>query len=700
MASPTAAPGMTVRQRLRALRPGWLERWSTESPSQAGVIAAAWSVAGSLSRGLLPRSPVDQAIVTGSVAAINYQLTATTWSSLEALAALPGRRPGTLARMLVASGAVAGGYATAFATARASQENFVAATGYAAGRQLAFAGISGGAATLWDELLHRRLHLKPGLDTTLLPNVATGAAIAAGNVYFAIRRAHKYGTVEGQGRRVEGVNAKSLATATGVGAVTALGLGTLVVTEQLAAHGLEALLGKIVRRDPGALGSFLAHGAILGAMGAAGTYAIRTVTQRLEHKDDIVEPAYPEPPSNPFVSAGPRSDMPFDSIGKEGRRFVLMALTPQEITSVMGEAAVDPVRVVAGYESATDLRERAALGLRDLEACGGFERSIICVASPTGVGYVNYTIIEALEYLTRGNCATIVPQYALVPSALAMTKTHDGVMLTQMILEGIRERLERIPPERRPRVVLMGESLGANVALDVSTIPGPFVGIPALQHLGVSGGAYFGVPFRTEFWRRWRDNPEAMDPEHDVLLVHEPAEAPPLPQGHMRHLMMVHHDDPVNKYAYSMVLQPPWWMGPPLTRPPGVPRASRFRPFTTFIIATIDLKNGMNSKPGTFIRRGHDYRIDARLGLERAFGLSCTDEQAIAIEEALRERETEWAARRMIARKMARARRSIQATLEKWGSPQIDVADIDPGAVEEPDSAMKRFGMISGPPGS
>jgi len=108
----------------------------------------------------------------------------------------------------------------------------------------------------------------------------------------------------------------------------------------------------------------------------------------------------------------------------------------------------------------------------------------------------------------------------------------------------------------------------------------------------------------------------------------------------------------------------------------------------------------MNSKPGTFIRRGHDYRIDARLGLERAFGLSCTDEQAIAIEEALRERETEWAARRMIARKMARARRSIQATLEKWGSPQIDVADIDPGAVEEPDSAMKRFGMISGPPGS
>ena len=55
----------------------------------------------------------------------------------------------------------------------------------------------------------------------------------------------------------------------------------------------------------------------------------------------------------------------------------------------------------------------------------------------------------------------------------------------------------------------------------------------------------------------------------------------------------------------------------------------------------------------------------------------------------------------MIARKMDRARKSIQSTLEKWGSPQIDVADIDPGAVEGmSESPMRRFGMISGPPGA
>ena len=679
-------------------RPDWISRWSTDTAAQAGVIGAAWSVAGSLARGLLPRSPVDQAVATGVTAAIHYELTATAWSSLEAIASIPGTHPGTTARVVVASGAIVGGYGTAFVTAKAAPHNPAAAIAYAAGRQIAFAGISGGAASLWDEVLHKRLHLRPGLDTTLVPNIITGAAIAAGNVYFSVRRAHKYGVVNPDNHRVTGVNARSLTTATGIGIASFIGLGTLVVGEQAAAHGLQRIMRAVIRRDPGAAGSFLAHAALLGAMGLAGAFALKKVTDRLEHADDIIEPAYPAAPTNPQVSAGPRSEMPFASIGKEGRRFVTMTLTHDEITSVMGEPAVDPVRVVCGYETTDDLRERARLGVADLEACGGFERSLICVASPTGVGYVNYTIIEALEYLSRGNCATIVPQYALVPSALAMPKTGDGVMLTRYVLEDIQARLASIPVERRPRVVLLGESLGANVALDVSTVPGPFAGIPALEHLGVSGGVYFGVPFRTEFWRRWRDNPEAMDPEHEILLVAEPSEAPPLPP---RHLMVVHHDDPVNKYAYTMVLQPPWWMGPPTTRPPMVPRETRWRPITSFVIATVDLKNGMNSKPGTFVRRGHDYRIEARLGLQRSYGLACTDEQAESIEQALRDRETEWAARRMIARKMDRARRSIASTLEKWGSPQIDVADIDPGALPDltPDSALRRLGMISGPPG-
>lgn len=696
MAPPTAR----VRTRSVLSRPDWITRWASDVPAQAGVIGAAWSVAGTLARGLLPRSPMQQALTTGIVATVNYELTATGWATLEAAAALPGQRPGAKARLVVAAAAITGGYATAFATASRAPDSTVAAAAYALGRQTAFAGIAGGSAAIWDEVLHRRLGLKPGIDTTVIPNVLTGAAIAAGNVYFAVRRAHRYGTTS-EVHRFAGANMRSISVAAAAGVGTTIGLATLVVTEQAAARAIENGMAKVIRRDPGALGGLIAHTILLSGIAVISIRTLRRMTLRLQFRDNVVEPAYPQPPTSPHVSAGPTSAMPFDAIGKEGRRFVLMRLTAEEISAVTGAPAIEPVRVVGGFETTDDVDERARLTLIDLEACGAYDRSVICVAVPTGVGYVNYTITEALEYLTGGDCATVVPQYALVPSALAMPRTGEGVHLTRAVLAGIRERIAQLPADRQPRLVLMGESLGANVALDVSTVPGPYVGIPALDHLGVSGGVYYGVPFRTEFWRRWRINPEAMDPGDRLLCVSQADQAPPLTPGTARHLMIVHHDDPVNKYGYRMVFQPPWWLGPPATRPPMVPREVRFRPITTFAIATIDLLNGMNSKPGAFVRRGHDYRIEARESLERAFGLVSTPTQAEAIESALRHRETEWAARRMIARKLDGTWRSIQQTLSKWGEDPIDVADLDPQMIPETvRSPLARLGQISAPPGA
>jgi uncharacterized membrane protein len=296
----------------------------------------------------------------------------------------------------------------------------------------------------------------------------------------------------------------------------------------------------------------------------------------------------------------------------------------------------------------------------------------------------------------------VVPQYALVPSALALTATTEAEELTRLVLDGIRERLATIPVHDRPRVVLAGESLGANIALDIAHDADGTASLPVLQRLGVDGGLYLGVPFRTRLWDAWRHAPHEVDPEGELLLVSQPDEASTLPPGGMRHLMVVHHDDPVNKYSYDMVLQPPWWMGPPATRPPLVPRETKFRPITSFVLATIDLLNGMQSKPGTFVRRGHDYRIDLREGAEQAFGLACSPEQGAAIERALREREQEWATRRMVARKIDKARRAIQRQLAEWGTPSIDLADLDPEAILEPTrtSRLGRLSAISGPPGA
>ncbi len=117
------------------------------------------------------------------------------------------------------------------------------------------------------------------------------------------------------------------------------------------------------------------------------------------------------------------------------------------------------------------------------------------------------------------------------------------------------------------------------------------------------------------------------------------------------------------------------------------------------MLATIDLLNGMQSKPGTFVRRGHDYRIDLREGAQQAFGLTCTAEQAEAIEVALREREQEWATRRMVARKIDTARRAIQRQLAEWGSPshrpRRPRSRGDPGAFES--GRLSRLAMLAAP---
>ncbi|MGB8019642.1 MAG: alpha/beta-hydrolase family protein, partial [Candidatus Nanopelagicales bacterium] len=356
--------------------------------------------------------------------------------------------------------------------------------------------------------------------------------------------------------------------------------------------------------------------------------------------------------------------------GKEGRRFVLMALTSEEIAAVMGEPAVAPIRAVAGFGSASTPSERARVALEELEQLGGFQRSVIVVAAPTGVGYVNYSFAEAVEYLTRGDCAIVVPQYALVPSALALHLTRDGISQQRLVLEGIRDRIAAMQPQLRPRLVQFGESLGAQVALDVAE------GDTArFDELGLHAGLYLGTPFRTSLWARWSADPGSVDPGGLLGQVSQAGEIAALP-GSVRHVQVVHHDDPITKFEYSSIVRAPAWMGPSESRPPGVPRETAFRPVITFIITLVDLKNGMNSRPGEFVRRGHDYRIELGESVRATFGLRATPEQAARIEQALRDREREWATRRMIASRFARARDSVRAQLARWG-PDASDPDID-----------------------
>lgn len=657
---------MAVHRQFPRHVPQFVSRFTTDPAVRTGILQAAWSIAPSYARGLLPRSPTQQALVVGVNATAMYATGATTWAGVSSLAAgVPGHRAGWRAKLAAAVLTGGGGFVAERLLRPRSGDSLFLATAWSGARIMSTTGLAGGMVTASDVVAHRMLGRRPGIGSTLLTDLAGGAVMAGGSMIRRNLRAKKFGMVDPDRAAVGHVSGvPAYATIAGIAVGTATGIGLLAIAEQSAARAIDAGFSRLAGTDLGETGVWLAHCLTGATLGAGGLYALSKVRQRTLRENEIVEDAYPSPPTSPFVSCGPNSSVDFDAIGKEGRRFVLMALRSPMISNLMGEAAVDPVRAVIPRQGS--IEDRARLAGDELEALGGFERSVIVVASPTGVGYVNYVMAEALEYLTRGNCAIVVPQYALVPSALALDKTEQGTRLQAEVLEVLSSRIRRIPAARRPRLYQFGESLGAQVALDVAAVGG----IARLDSLDVTAGLYLGVPFRSRAWRQWWDNPKAVDPAGRLVLVSQPADAPNAP-GH--HLMVVHDDDPVNKFAYTMFVRRPWWFGRPDTRPPKVPRETLFRPVSSFVIAVMDLLNGMNQRPGDFRRVGHDYRIDVRESLQKVFSLSVSATQAAAIERALREREQLWAQRRLVARTAAKAVRSIERTLNKWGQSTVSM---------------------------
>ncbi len=668
--------------------------------ARAGIIAASANIASTFSRGLLPRSVGEQALATGVCTAAMYQAAATAHSAAETLALLLTKSHGMRGRMPEATATLAvdlafvgvGIIADELLPARPDEALGKSITRFTADT-LMLGGAAGAVVSVIDEVAARLFRGQKVQTRPLLVDVAAGGLIAGITIYARHKRAREFGLVDPQRRAIKraGLIATGKAGLTGVAATG--GMMVLVAGEQFVAHSVRRVLDeRVPRLDIGS--PLVGHTVAFAMLGAGGVVAFSVVKRRIEKGGDIVEPAYPQPPTNPYVTAGPRSIIPFDTIGMEGRRFVLMALTCDEITAVMRQAAIDPVRVVAGYEAADSTQERAELCLKEMEAVGAFDRSLICVASPTGVGYVSYTFAESLEYLTLGDCAIIVPQYALVPSFMALFDTHDGVSLQRKVIKLVRDRIAQMPEGKRPRLVQFGESLGAQVALDVSYPRGA----GEFDVLGLAAGLYLGVPFRSTTWNSWRNAQQLFDPERAMTVVSEPAKLthdPERSSNAPRHIMIVHDDDPVNKFTYRLIVKQPWWMGPPTTRPPTVPRETLWRPVTTFFLTLVDLMNGMDFKPGEFVRRGHDYRIDSRQATADAFQLECEPEQLAAIEHALREREQDWAARRLVARKFASARDSVTRTLKSWGVtaptlPKFDqfglpeVADVDPTSTSQP----------------
>ncbi|MFI5081548.1 MAG: alpha/beta-hydrolase family protein, partial [Streptosporangiales bacterium] len=460
-----------------------------DTVERTAALASAAMVGTSFGPGLLPRRGLDQALATGIVAATNHGLVMTSQSACAALARRLVRDDGTPSgqvRSYAAQAGVSAGVAVAGAVAerllasrpgepvrRAALRTF----GRRVSRvNLAGAALAGVAAA--DAAVGGR---RPGLKLLAAGGgLLAGATLAGWQIYRYHTREEADPARLGPamdpltGAAADGKDAPGplplppVTRSLLLGAAVSTGLHGMAMAESLFARGLAA---GIRRAAPGAapVAGVVGHATALGVTVAGLGSAMEYLNRRAEAGGSAIDAAYTSAPDVETVSGGPASVVAWPSLSREGVRFVNLALTRQEIADVTG-APIDtvktPVRAFAGLASGPAVDVRVDLVMEDLARLGAFERSVLCVASPTGSGYVNYVAIETLEYLTRGDCATVALQYSLRPSFLSLDRVAMGREQNRALLHALERRLQGLPEGRRPRLVGFGESLGAHTMQD------------------------------------------------------------------------------------------------------------------------------------------------------------------------------------------------------------------------------------------
>ena len=321
-------------------------------------------------------------------------------------------------------------------------------------------------------------------------------------------------------------------------------------------------------------------------------------------------------------------------------------VTPELIEEVMGEPAVaHPIRTYVGFNSEPLYPTgRAELALAELDRTGAFDRSYLLLVSPTGTGWVDHTLIETAEFLTRGDIATCCVQYGRYPSFLSVQKVALGRSQFRLLLWGVKQRLAERPPDRRPRVLVFGESLGAWTSSDVVM----FQGIEGFDHYGIDRALWVGLPWLAKWSRMGMTRgASAMVPEGTVGVFdrHEQlAELTDTQRALLRATILSHDNDPIAVMGPELIVRPAWLADGQRGR--GVPEQMRWRPLITFVQTAMDAANAMVSVPGEFGSFGHDYRADMVRFVRDAYALpAASDAQVARIEAVLRSLELERAER-------------------------------------------------------
>ncbi|WP_346839911.1 alpha/beta-hydrolase family protein [Microbulbifer sp. SAOS-129_SWC] len=323
------------------------------------------------------------------------------------------------------------------------------------------------------------------------------------------------------------------------------------------------------------------------------TSALHFVDSAYQKLDARIAPDMP-PPKDPHKPGGADSLVRWQDMGHQGRRYLALGPTAAQIGAVTGSAK-QPIRVYVGLNAADTPQQRAQLALDELKRVGGFERKVLVLITPTGTGWVDPGGINSVEYLHRGDIASVAAQYSYLPSPIAlMTENAYGLETAQALFQAIYGYWHRLPKTTRPKLYLFGLSLGAlnsDRSFDFyDIINDPF-----------DGALWTGPPFRSD---TWRDVTAHRDPGSPAWLPRFRGggivrfgnqfggyDKGTVPWSHFRIAYLQHASDPIVFFEPQALYRKPAWMDPP--RGPDVSNDLQWYPVVTMLQLAADMHAGI-----------------------------------------------------------------------------------------------------------
>jgi uncharacterized membrane protein len=317
---------------------------------------------------------------------------------------------------------------------------------------------------------------------------------------------------------------------------------------------------------------------------------LRSIDEVYALSDAATEPGV-EQPSEAIATGSPASLLDWDTLGRTGENFVTTGPRKDDLDQFFEKPVLQPLRVYVGYRSADSFEARAQLALQELIRVGGFNRSKLIIATPTGTGWLDPSAVDTLEYIHRGDTAIVTMQYSYLPSWLTLWLDPQKAKASAAALyRAIHTHWRTLPVDSRPELYLYGLSLGSHGA-ETS------IALPSLISDPIQGGVFAGPPFLNSISPRLArvrnpGSPYWLPVIQDSSLVRFTAQEnalniPGAQWGPMRFVYIQYASDPMVFFSTDLYWREPEWMKG--ERGHDVSPALTWYPVVTFLQIMFDL---------------------------------------------------------------------------------------------------------------